>query len=59
MERWIEWCNEHEKLVMAAMSIGALILGPVLYCLAANGYLNLIMMPFGYLLQAMNWICGC
>ena len=59
MERYLDWCDEHENLILLGMTVGTLILGPILYCLAANGRLNWLMTPFAYLRQAMNWICGC
>ena len=59
LERFMDWCDEHEKLILLAMGIATLILGPVFYCLAANGGFNWLMTPLAGIAYVMNWFCSC
>jgi len=61
LERYIEWCDNHEKLVIAVNVIAVLVLGPLFYCSAQHGgrIFDLIRVPLDYISSAMSWICGC
>jgi hypothetical protein len=58
MEQWLEYCEEHDNLIMAAMGVSTLILGPVLYCVAVNHgkYFDWILTPVEFMLR---WLCFC
>ena len=61
LERYMAWCEEHENLIMLAMCVVTLILGPVFYCVALNHgeYFDWIFKPFALMAHVLNWFCGC
>ena len=58
LERVMEWCAEHEKLMMLGLGIATLLLGPVLYCLAMQygDFMMAILLPVERVLKSL---CGC